>query len=104
MTIHGTAIDAAPLTPLAPPQLIGIYGSPMECLDIYVNVCSMHEEAGFLVGDAFSPGGFGHLAFQEIVWQICGGSSFVYEKTTSSPNREDALKLSDPIFVFFQSF
>ena len=31
-TTHGTAIYAAPLTPLAPPQLIGIYGSPMECL------------------------------------------------------------------------
>ena len=27
-TLHGTAIYAAPLTPLAPPQLIGIYGSP----------------------------------------------------------------------------
>ena len=26
------AIYAAPLTPLAPPQLIGIHGSPMECL------------------------------------------------------------------------
>ena len=25
-TLHGTGIYAAPLTPLAPPQLIGIYG------------------------------------------------------------------------------
>ena len=33
-TTHVTAIYAAPLTPLAPPQLIGIYGSPMECLGI----------------------------------------------------------------------
>ena len=31
-TLHGTAIYAAPLTPHGPPQLIGIYGSPMECL------------------------------------------------------------------------
>ena len=31
-TTHGTAIYAAPLTPLAPPQLIGKYGSPMESL------------------------------------------------------------------------
>ena len=27
--LHGTAIYAAPLTPHGPPQLIGIYGSPM---------------------------------------------------------------------------
>ena len=28
-TLHGTAIYATPLTPQTPPQLIGIYGSPM---------------------------------------------------------------------------
>ena len=28
-TLHGTAIYAAPLTPLAPPQLIGQYASPI---------------------------------------------------------------------------
>ena len=27
--VHGTAIYAIPLTPFQPPQLIGIYGSPM---------------------------------------------------------------------------
>ena len=31
-TLHGTAIYADQLTPLAPPQLIGKYNSPMECL------------------------------------------------------------------------
>ena len=38
-TTHGTGIrTAAPETlPKPPPQLIGIYGSPMECLDIYIH-------------------------------------------------------------------
>ena len=31
-TTHGTAIYATPLIPVAPPQLISKYGSPMECL------------------------------------------------------------------------
>ena len=33
-TTHGTAIYADQVFPLAPPQLIGIYGSPMECLGL----------------------------------------------------------------------
>ena len=33
-TTHGTAIYADQLTPSQPPQLIGTYGSPMECLGL----------------------------------------------------------------------
>ena len=36
--LHGTAIYAVPLTPLAPAQLIGKYASPMECLGVYIYI------------------------------------------------------------------
>ena len=39
MALHGTGIYAAPLNPLAPPQLIGIY-SIHGASDIYTYICT----------------------------------------------------------------
>ena len=53
-TLHGTAIYAAPLTPSQPPQLIGKYTSPMECLG-HTRTTTKHEPRPLELSGASEP-------------------------------------------------